>query len=335
MSYLQIKNLTKAFGETQVLCGIDLSVERGEFVSLLGPSGCGKTTMLRIIAGFAEPSSGEITIDGRLICSPEQKISLPSGQRRLGMVFQSYAVWPHMNLLENVAYPLKIQKVKAEERNRRAMEMLARVGLGGREKEYSWALSGGQQQRIALARALVMEPSVLLLDEPLSNLDAHLRERMKEEIRDIQRQMRITVIYVTHDQAEAMQMSDRVVILNRGKVEQQASPREIYFSPRTAFVAGFVGKNNIFEWNGVQTAVRPEAVFLSKQKPNEGHCMQGILQRAVFEGSRTVCIFETELGEIVAEAPADFCQKEGDALWLGWKHENQFPDHGKRETVDE
>ncbi|MBQ3420158.1 MAG: ABC transporter ATP-binding protein, partial [Romboutsia sp.] len=192
MSYIKIDNIVKKFGDKTVIDGISLEFEKGEFISFLGSSGCGKTTMLRMIAGFEEPTSGSIEIDGKVLYSSKDNIYMPAGKRNLGMVFQSYAVWPHMNLFDNVAYPLKIQKVDKEEIKRRTLEMLEIVGLGGREKEYPWAFSGGQQKRIALARALVMQPSILLLDEPLSNLDAHLREKMKNEIRSIQKKMNIT-----------------------------------------------------------------------------------------------------------------------------------------------
>lgn len=324
MSYIKIENVVKKFGEKSVIKGISLEFEKGEFISFLGSSGCGKTTMLRMIAGFEEPTSGHIEIDGKVLYSDKNKIMLPPGKRNLGMVFQSYAVWPHMNLFDNVAYPLKIQKVEKEEIHRRTMEMLDVVGLSGREKEYPWAFSGGQQQRIALARALVMQPSVLLLDEPLSNLDAHLRDKMKEEIRNIQKRMNITVIYVTHDQSEALQMSDKIVILNEGRVEQIAGPTEIYHEPKTPFVAGFVGKNNIFEYQGKTIAVRPENLLVSAQQPERSDRIQATVSHSIFQGTHYFCHLESAYGHMLAQVPADVILSDGQQVWLSWEKCNTF-----------
>ena len=324
MSYIKIDNVVKKFGEKTVIKGISLEFEKGEFISFLGSSGCGKTTMLRMIAGFEEPTSGRIEIDGKVLYSDKDNIMLPPGKRNLGMVFQSYAVWPHMNLFDNVAYPLKIQKVDKAEIERRTMEMLDVVGLAGREKEYPWAFSGGQQQRIALARALVMQPSVLLLDEPLSNLDAHLRDKMKEEIRNIQKRMNITVIYVTHDQSEALQMSDKIVILNGGEVEQIAGPTEIYHEPKTPFVAGFVGKNNIFEYQGKTIAVRPENLLVSEEKPDAFDRIQATVSHTIFQGTHYFAHFESEYGHMMAQVPADMILSDGQQVWLSWNKCNTF-----------
>lgn len=325
MSYIKIENIEKKFENNSVINGISLEFEKGEFISFLGSSGCGKTTMLRMIAGFTEPTSGKIEIDGKVLYSSEDKIMVPPGKRNLGMVFQSYAVWPHMNLFDNVAYPLKIQKVNKEEIRRRTLEMLEVVGLGGREKEYPWAFSGGQQQRIALARALVMQPSVLLLDEPLSNLDAHLRDKMKEEIRSIQKQMNITVIYVTHDQSEALQMSDKVVIMNQGQVEQIASPTEIYHNPATPFVAGFVGKNNLMEYNGETIAVRPENITVStKQMLQKQNCLKGEVVQSSFQGTHYFCRIRTNCGVMLTQVPADMILADGQEVWLSWEKCSRF-----------
>ena len=324
MSYIKIENIVKKFGEKIVIKDISLEFEKGEFISFLGSSGCGKTTMLRMIAGFEEPTSGRIEIDGKVLYSDKDKIMLPPGKRNLGMVFQSYAVWPHMNLFDNVAYPLKIQKVEKEEIRRRTMEMLDVVGLAGREKEYPWAFSGGQQQRIALARALVMQPSVMLLDEPLSNLDAHLRDKMKEEIRNIQKRMNITVIYVTHDQSEALQMSDKIVILNEGRVEQIAGPTEIYHNPKTPFVAGFVGKNNIFDYGGKTIAVRPENLLVSAEKPENVPCIAATVSHSIFQGTHYFSHFETKYGHMMAQVPADVILTDGQLIWLSWDQCNTF-----------
>lgn len=324
MSYIKIDNLAKKFEDKTVINGVSLKFEKGEFISFLGPSGCGKTTMLRMIAGFTEPTSGTIEINGNILYSSEDKIMVQPGKRNLGMVFQSYAVWPHMNLFDNVAYPLKIQKVNKEEIRRRTLEMLEIVGLAGREKEYPWAFSGGQQQRIALARALVMQPSVLLLDEPLSNLDAHLRDKMKNEIRAIQKRMNITVIYVTHDQSEALQMSDKVVILNQGNIEQIASPTEIYHNPKSTFVAGFVGRNNVITVDGKTVAVRPENISVTKEKNQKEYCIEGTLKQSAFQGTHIFCHFETKYGQVMVQAPAYFELIENQSMWLSWEKCNLF-----------
>ncbi|MBP7200933.1 MAG: ABC transporter ATP-binding protein, partial [Mesotoga sp.] len=218
MSKVVLKGLSKSFGEVNVVNNIDLEINDREFLSFLGPSGCGKTTTLRMIAGFDMPTTGEIFIGERLVSSVDKKIFVPPEERNVGMVFQNYAVWPHMDVFKNVAYPLKIKKTGADEMKERVLKVLSMVKLTGMEKRYPHQLSGGQQQRVALARALVMEPDVMLLDEPLSNLDAKLREEMRFEIKDIQRRVGVTIIYVTHDQAEAMAMSDRILLLHNARV---------------------------------------------------------------------------------------------------------------------
>jgi iron(III) transport system ATP-binding protein len=227
MSKVVLKGLSKSFGDVNVVNNIDLEIKDHEFLSFLGPSGCGKTTTLRMIAGFDMPTTGEIFIGERLVSSVEKKIFVPPEERNVGMVFQNYAVWPHMDVFKNVAYPLKIKKTGAEEMKERVMKVLSMVKLTGMEKRYPHQLSGGQQQRVALARALVMEPDVMLLDEPLSNLDSKLREEMRFEIKDIQRRIGVTIIYVTHDQAEAMAMSDRILLLHNARVQQLGTPKEI------------------------------------------------------------------------------------------------------------
>jgi putative spermidine/putrescine transport system ATP-binding protein len=241
MSFLQIQNLDKAFGATRVVKEFNLSVQRGEFISLLGPSGCGKTTVLRMVAGFETPSSGAILIDGRDV------VGLRPNQRNIGMVFQSYALFPNLTVAENVAFGLKVKGLGRAQRDARVAEMLRLIGLeefGGR---YPFQLSGGQQQRVALARALAIQPSVLLLDEPLSALDAKIRVSLRDEIRAIQRRLGITTIFVTHDQEEALSISDRVVVMNGGIAEQAGPPFEIYNRPATRFVAEFVGTLNLLE----------------------------------------------------------------------------------------
>lgn len=224
---------------------IDLEIEDGIFFTMLGPSGCGKTTTLRCIAGLEKPTSGRIAIGNRMVY--EERVLVPVHDRQLGMVFQSYAVWPHMTVAENVAFPLTVgknQPSRAEVR-RRVEEKLELVGLGGLGRRMATQLSGGQQQRLSLARALVSEPKVLLLDEPLSNLDAKLRDRMRAELRSIQQEIGITTVFVTHDQVEALSMSDRVAVMSNGRIEQTGTPKEIYHEPRTAFVAAFIGGANL------------------------------------------------------------------------------------------
>ena len=287
MSTITIKNVTKAFGDVVVLKEFDQVFQDKEFITLLGPSGCGKTTMLRMIAGFEKPTSGEISIDGKVVSS--EKTFVPPECRDIGMVFQSYAVWPHMTVFDNVAYPLKIKKLDKATIKQKVEWILDAVHLSQYANRMPNQLSGGQQQRVALGRALVAEPKLLLLDEPLSNLDAKLRESMRFEIKEIQKNFGITVVYVTHDQTEAMAMSDRVIVINRGIIQQVGSPLEIYRHPANQFVADFVGKINFIKgqvkdgrveltglgqslaYDGpltgqVVVAIRPENIRLSLEK---------------------------------------------------------------------
>ena len=238
MTALTIDRINKRYGNLHILKDISIPIGQGEFVSLLGPSGCGKTTTLRCIAGFERPDSGRILFGDRDVTR-----ALPE-QRDIGMVFQSYALFPHMTVAENLSFGLEVRKVSAPDRQRRIADVLAMVRLEGYDKRYPRELSGGQQQRVALARALVIEPSVLLLDEPLANLDATLRDEMRFFIRDLQQRVGITSIYVTHDQAEAMVMSDKIVVMNAGTISQFGSPREIYERPASQSVAGFIGRSN-------------------------------------------------------------------------------------------
>ena len=237
--YLALHGLAKSYGEGKpAVAGIDLAAARGEFLTLLGPSGCGKTTVLRMIAGLVPPSSGRIAIDGADITA------LPSHQRNMGLVFQNYALFPHLSVARNVAFGLEMRGAERAAIERRVAESLALVRLEGLRRRMPRELSGGQQQRVALARALVIEPSLLLLDEPLSNLDAKLREELRDEIRDIQRRLGITAIFVTHDQVEALTLSDRIAVMNEGRLEQLGTPTEIYERPASEFVAAFIGRTN-------------------------------------------------------------------------------------------
>ena len=244
MSGVKLEHIYKRFGKVTAVGDFNLEVKDGEFVSFLGPSGCGKTTTLRMIAGFEKPTEGSITIGDTVMSDAAKGFFMAPEKRGVGMVFQSYAVWPHMNVIDNVAYPLKIQKVPKEERLKRVMNILEVVHLKEYAERLPNQLSGGQQQRVALARALVAEPGLLLLDEPLSNLDAKLRESMRFEISGLQKKLGITVIYVTHDQSEAMTMSDRIVVMSMGKVQQIGTPVEVYSHPANQMVADFVGLVN-------------------------------------------------------------------------------------------
>ena len=324
MAYIEIKNLKKKFDEKEVIKNLNLEINKGDFVSLLGPSGCGKTTILRMIAGFTDPTEGEIVIDGKVVYSSSENIYVKTGQRKLGMVFQSYAVWPHMTVFDNVAYPLKIRKMPAEECKQKTMNILKQVGLDGRENDYPWSLSGGQQQRVALARGLVMEPSVLLLDEPLSNLDVQLRQKLKEELITIQKRTGITVIYVTHDQSEALQMSNKIVVLNKGNVEQIGTPAEIYRHPSTVFTAGFIGKMNFLQTEDRTIGIRPEDISISRSQTDSKYQMRGILHHTIFEGNRISYVFQTEKEFITAECISVLDCQEGDELWLNWEKQHEF-----------
>ena len=277
--YLILRDIVKVFpprGQSKEVVAVNhvsLNIEPGELVTLLGPSGCGKTTTLRMIAGFEFPTSGDILLDGKSINM------LPPHQREMSMVFQSYAIFPHLNVYENVAYGLNVQGLSKNEIKQRVGEVLGLVQLEGLENRAPNQLSGGQQQRVALARALVMNPKVLLMDEPLSNLDAKLREQMRTEIRRIQKALGITSVYVTHDQIEAMTLSDRIVVMNRGVIEQVGPPHEVYSHPKTRFVADFIGRANflpgkVLEARGSQIVVdllgKPVTLDMPEQAPAPG-----------------------------------------------------------------
>jgi putative spermidine/putrescine transport system ATP-binding protein len=244
MSHLILDGLTKSFGGFTAVDSLDIAVERGEFVSLLGPSGCGKTTTLQMIAGFVPVDRGGIRLDGADL------VSVAPNKRGLGIVFQSYALFPHMTVAENIAFGLEMRDVSKPERDQRTLAAMDLVGLKGFADRYPRRMSGGQQQRVALARALVIKPALLLLDEPLSNLDAKLREEMQGELRQIQRSVGTTTILVTHDQHEAMALSDRIVVMNHGRIEQIGAPDAVYDRPASAFVASFLGKTNVLEGTG-------------------------------------------------------------------------------------
>lgn len=268
---LELKNIRKSFGDTEVLRDISLAVAEGEFVTLLGSSGCGKTTLLRIIAGLEAPDSGRVLLEGK---DMEQK---PPEKRNVNMVFQNYALFPHMNVAQNIGYGLKIRGAAKDEIKRRVSEMLSLVQLEGYELRKPAAMSGGQRQRVAIARALINNPKVLLLDEPLGALDLQLRRQMQLELKRLQKALGITFIYITHDQEEAINMSDRIVVLREGKIEQVGTPAEIYDMPRTSYVAGFVGAANVL--SGTLEQPGKEPLILSAPFGRMNCCVPSVFQR--------------------------------------------------------
>lgn len=255
---LQIKDMTKKYGNGDGVEHINLDIYEGEIVTLLGPSGCGKTTILRTIGGFLDVTSGDILIDGQSI------VALPPEKRPTAMVFQSYNLWPHMTIYENLAFGMKLRKIPKSTIDADIKKMLELVSMSGCEKKYPSQLSGGQQQRIAIARSLLLKPSLLLLDEPFSALDAKIRQQMREELKKIQSDLGITVVFVTHDQEEAMALSHRIVVMNKGKFDQVGTPQEIYDDPATRHVASFIGEMNFIEKDGKTIAVRPENITLTE-----------------------------------------------------------------------
>jgi len=292
---LTLTGLTKAYGKLTVVDKVDLTLEEGEFVSLLGPSGCGKTTTLRMIAGFVDPTGGTISVDGSVLSAPGAVV--PPERRGMSMIFQSYAIWPNMTVEQNVAFGLELRKLPREEVKRRVGEILDVVQLNKLAHRYPAELSGGQQQRVALARAIVVKPSVLLLDEPLSNLDANLREEMRFEIRRLHDEFRITTVYVTHDQAEAMATSDRIAVMNLGRIEQVDAPHLLYTRPRTRFVAGFVGRTNLLD-------ARIEGGDLLLDGVNLGPAARAGIAPGV-TGAVLVSLRPQAMAILAAEPPAD------------------------------
>jgi ABC-type Fe3+/spermidine/putrescine transport system ATPase subunit len=270
MAFIEIQNLFKRFNEVVAINRIQLEISKGEMLTLLGPSGCGKTTTLRCIAGLEKPEEGDIIIDGQPMLSQG---FVPSAKRGIGMVFQNYAVWPHMKVFSNIVYGLKLQKMPKPKIRERAKQVLELVGLGGLENRYPAQLSGGQQQRVALARALVTNPKVLLLDEPLSNLDAKLREELRFEIKSLVRRMDITAVYVTHDQAEAMVISDRIAVMESGNVVQIGNPQEIYKKPANRFVADFIGTMNFMPGEVIEVLDDRDAVAVKTEFSDKMVCM--------------------------------------------------------------
>ena len=358
---IELSGVVKEFqarGEVvTAVAGIDLDIREGEFFSLLGPSGCGKTTTMRMIAGFEEPTQGVIRLHGRDVTN------VPPNKRDVNMVFQSYALFPHMNVFENVAFGLRRKSVAKPEITRRVGEMLEIVDLAGRGERRPRELSGGQQQRVALARALVNNPRALLLDEPLGALDLKLRQAMQVELKRIQREVGITFVYVTHDQGEALTMSDRIAVMDDGKVEQLGTPREIYEHPRTRFVAGFIGTSNLLtgtitrmdgdravielgpgeriivpvqdrvvsEGTRLELTVRPEKIDLATGQPaGEGCALRGTVTEVVYLGTSTNFSVSTTAGSDMVvfqqnSASAASVAARGDNVWLSWQPEHSYP----------
>jgi ABC-type Fe3+/spermidine/putrescine transport system ATPase subunit len=305
---IKLDNVTKTFdGRVLAVDGVTLDIAAGEFFSLLGPSGCGKTTSLRMIAGFEHPDSGRVHVGGRDITD------LPVHRRDMGMVFQSYALFPHRTVAENVAFGLRMREVPKPEIEWRVAAALAQVALTGFEARKPGQLSGGQQQRVALARALVVEPPVLLCDEPLGALDRKLRQQMQFELKELQKRLGVTLVFVTHDQEEALAMSDRIAVMNKGRVEQVGTPTEIYERPRTRFVADFIGEINILEEGGRLSALRPEKIRLvaagdarlSGTVETSNYLGGSTLLRVQPANGPSMLVRETHAGERASRAPGD------------------------------
>ena len=350
MSAVLVEDVSRTFGDVIAVNRVNLKVERGEFVTLLGPSGCGKTTTLRMVAGLEQNTGGRISIGDRVVSDAEKGFFVPPDHRQLGMVFQSYAIWPHMTVFDNVAYPLRIRRKSKAEIETRVMATLRLVEMDKFAQRPAPALSGGQQQRVAIARALVFEPEVLLLDEPLSNLDARLRTQMGDEFRALQKRLGITSLYVTHDQEEAMALSDRVVVMHGGHILQIGAPEEIYQRPVSRMVAAFFGSPNLLDakvsaceaeagtkyfqltvsgtgWQGKARAaekfapgesvlilVRPESIRVGDQAADGALSWTGKIVSSIFRGPRTSIAIETSGVRINIEAPAILGLKVGDQV---------------------
>jgi putative spermidine/putrescine transport system ATP-binding protein len=316
---ISIKGLTRTFGEVRAVAGVDLDIYEGEFLTLLGPSGSGKTTVLRMIAGFEKPDAGVILLGNKDVAQ------LPPYERDVNTVFQDYALFPHMNVLANIEYGLRVKGVSKDERRTRALEALKQVRLEGYEDRKPSQLSGGQRQRVALARALVNRPAVLLLDEPLGALDLKLREQMQLELKELQREVGITFIFVTHDQEEALTMSDRIAVFNNGRIEQLGTPREIYENPRSAFVSEFVGQTNKLTIDGRRINVRPEHITLSKNGGSQGHSISGTVTDLIFVGATTRYRFKAADGTTLISTNTDGDIRVGDAVTASWSNDKEFP----------
>jgi iron(III) transport system ATP-binding protein len=338
---VELKGLGKRYGDAVAVEDVSLRIGHGQLVCLLGPSGCGKTTTLRLIAGFIEPSAGEIVVGGKVLSSPARTV--PPEGRNMSMIFQSYALWPHMTVAENVAYGLKIRKLDKVAIDAKLKAILSTTRLDALAERYPGELSGGQQQRVSLARALVVEPETLLLDEPLSNLDANLREEMRFEIRRLHDRYRYTTVYVTHDQAEAMTTADLIAVMNHGRIEQLGTPQQIYDHPHSAFVARFIGGSNILVGKAIDSSrialasatlattgralvageptsvsIRQHEIEIMPQKPADAaNVLAAVVGRQVFLGSaRDYTVVLTDKTELRVTAPANQDVAPGEEIWL-------------------
>jgi len=343
VAQIRLVNVRKEFGSTAAVQGITLTIEHGELLAILGPSGCGKTTTMQLLAGFLVPDAGEIWADDRLISSPRTVV--PPERRRMSLVFQSYALWPHLTVFQNIAFGLEMRRLPFDEIKRRVSSILEIVNLVGYEKRYAHQLSGGQQQRVALARALVVEPDTLLLDEPLSNLDANLRDQMRFEIRRIHERTQIATVYVTHDQAEALVIADRIAVMNKGLIEQTGTPQEIYERPQSKFVASFIGGANCLagqlvaqglvrcgqlqfraiDGHGLRTGdevvlcIRPHAVKVHRARPagTSTNLASGrLVQQAYLGDLRDIRILLPGGGQIRALIPSGICYQAGEEVFV-------------------
>lgn len=312
---LRLENIYKTFDRTPVLKGISLDVEEGEFITLLGSSGCGKTTTLRIIAGLEQADKGKVWLNG------EEITNLAPNKRNVNTVFQNYALFPHMSVAENIGYGLKIRKVSKAEITEKVEKMLRLVQMEGFGERMPDQLSGGQRQRVAIARAVVNEPGVLLLDEPLGALDLKLRRQMQQELKRIQKQLGITFIYITHDQEEAINMSDRIAVMREGRFEQIGTPNEIYYHPETSYVASFVGDANIYHEAGKTYAVRAENVLLGGE---EACVMDAVIREKSFAGGQLRIVFELKDGQQITanRYGIDLDRRIGENVKIGWNKEN-------------
>ncbi|MEM3944294.1 MAG: ABC transporter ATP-binding protein [Desulfurococcaceae archaeon] len=311
MVRVSIKDLWMSFGKSVVLKGVNLNIEDGEFVTILGPSGCGKTTLLRIVAGLYKPVRGDVFFDERRVTD------VPPWERNVGLVFQDYALWPHMTVYDNIAYGLKLRKVKENEISERVKYAASVLGIEDLLNRYPYQLSGGQQQRVALARAIVINPSVLLLDEPLSNLDAKIRVNVRTEIRRLQKSLKITTIYVTHDQEEALVISDRIAVMNMGIVEQVGAPAELYQNPKSLFVADFIGQVNIIPGEVVSADLEKKVLYVETEIGR----VPVIMDESLREGDEVYLIFRPENVEV---AKGDITVGEQDVVLVGRVEDVQF-----------
>jgi putative spermidine/putrescine transport system ATP-binding protein len=325
---VRLSALHKSFGQVTAVVGVDLEIAEGEFFTMLGPSGSGKTTLLRLIAGFERPDSGRVELGGQDVTRQ------PPYARNVNTVFQDYALFPHMTVLENVAYGLRVKRVGKADRQRRAEDALGIVRLSGLSGRKPVQLSGGQRQRVALARALVNEPEVLLLDEPLGALDAKLRQEMQVELKRIQREVGITFVYVTHDQEEALTMSDRLAVFNQGHIEQLGTPVEVYEQPATDFVAGFIGISNLLERDGRHFTIRPEKIRLladGDAAPPGSHVEEGRIENVVYLGMLTRYLVElagggylTAVRQNLDGAAADYLGAQGTTIRVAWRDDQTY-----------